>query len=85
MNRNDALATAQALGLTLPSPAYLFFAIVFGLVGLVAFRHGRKQERTPTILLGLALMLYPYLVDSTLWLVLIGLALCAGVWVDLRR
>ena len=85
MDPTDPLAAAKALGLTLPSPAYLFFAIVFGLIGLVAFRLGRKQERPSTVILGLALMLYPYLVGSTLWLLLIGLALCAGVWFDLRR
>jgi hypothetical protein len=78
----DTLATLQSLGLELPSPAYLFAAIVFGLVGLAAFRLGRKRDRPRTMWLGVALMLYPYLVSNTAWLVAIGAALCAGLWLD---
>ncbi len=85
MDASETIAAAQALGLTLPSPAYLFFAIVFGVVGIAAFRLGRRRERPPTVVMGLALMFYPYLVRGTGWLVAIGLALCAGVWFDLRR
>ena len=85
MDAPSALETARTLGLTLPSPAYLFFAIVFGVVGIAAFRLGRRRERPPTVVMGLALMFYPYLVSGTGWLVAIGAALCAGVWFDLRR
>lgn len=67
-------------GLTLPSPAYLFGAIVFGLVGFAAWRYGRAQERPRTLWLGVALMVYPYLVSGTAWLWGIGIALSAAVW-----
>jgi apolipoprotein N-acyltransferase len=78
----NELAALQSLGITLPSPAYIFGAIVFGLAGLAAFRRGRKLERPRTLWLGVALMLYPYLVPNT-WLVyVIGFALCAGVVFD---
>ncbi|MDE2082234.1 MAG: hypothetical protein KGI90_12845 [Burkholderiales bacterium] len=70
----------QSLGLSLPSPAYLFGAIVFGLVGMVAFRLGRQRERPVTLWLGVALMAYPYLVGNTLLMYLIGTALCAGLY-----
>lgn len=82
MNPQEALKTAQSLGLTLPTPAYLFGAIVFGLVGLVAWRIGRKQERPRTLWLGVTLMLYPYLVSQTWLLYTLGVALCAAVWWD---
>ena len=78
----DELANLNALGLQLPSPAYIFGAIVFGIVGWVAFRRGRRQEKPRTLWLGVALMLYPYLVPGTLWLYLLGAALCAGLWFD---
>jgi len=81
----DPIAVAASLGLTLPSPAYIFFAIVFGLAGIAAFRLGRKRQQHVTTGLGVALMLYPYAVGSTTWLVVIGLALCGAVWWDLRR
>jgi len=79
----DSLQQLQALGLELPSPAYLFGALMFGLIGLLAFRHGRRQKQARRLCLGLALMLYPYLVSSTLLLYLLGAALCAGLfWAD---
>ena len=78
------LATAQALGLTLPTPAYLFGMVVFSLIGWVAYRYGRKNDRRRTLWLGVALMLYPYLVSRTWLLFAVGLALCAGIWLDHR-
>jgi apolipoprotein N-acyltransferase len=80
----DELATLQSLGLELPSPAYIFGAIVFGIVGLVAFARGRKTGRPRVKWLGVALMFYPYLVWNTWILYLVGLALCAWLWVDSR-
>lgn len=85
MDPQQALQTAQGLGLSLPSPGYLVAAIVFGLAGLVAWRVGRRQERPLTVALGVALMVYPYFVSRT-WLVwAIGVALCAGIWFDRER
>ncbi len=82
---NDELASLQSLGLELPSPAYIVGAIVFGLLGLAAWRRGRRVGPRMTMWLGLALMVYPYAVSSTLMLYTVGLALCAGVWFDQRR
>ncbi|MDT9000078.1 hypothetical protein RQP53_12450 [Paucibacter sp. APW11] len=79
---NDQMAMLQALGFQWPSPAYIFGAILFGLIGLAAFRLGRVRQRPRTRWLGLALMLYPYLVSQTWLLYLIGLALCAGIYTD---
>lgn len=76
------LSALQPLGFTLPSPAYLFGAIVFGLVGLVAWRYGRKAQRPATKWLGVALMFYPYAVSRTWLLYLVGLLLCAGLLYD---
>ncbi len=77
----DALET---LGVTLPSPAYILGAIVFGVLGLAAYIHGRRAGRPRTRWLGLALMLYPYLVWNTALLYIVGLGLCVAVWLDLR-
>ncbi|XAH23577.1 hypothetical protein AAFF27_27005 [Xylophilus sp. GW821-FHT01B05] len=78
----DTLAALSDLGLTLPSPAYIVGAILFGLVGLVAWRLGRREARRNTKWLGVALMFYPYAVSSTWLLYAVGLALCAGLWWD---
>ena len=55
----DALTTLQSLGLSLPSPAYVFGAVIFGLAGMAAYRYGKKLGRPRTKLLGVALMLNP--------------------------
>ncbi len=74
----------QSLGFSLPSPAYLFAALVFGLIGFAAYRYGRKADRPVTKWLGVALMFYPYAITTT-WLVYaVGMALCVGVWMDSR-
>ena len=80
----DELATLQSLGLALPSPAYIVGAIVFGLLGLAAWRRGRKVGPRTTMYLGFALMVFPYAVSSTALLYAVGTALCAGVWLDQR-
>ncbi len=76
----DPLTALQSLGLELPSPAYIFGAIVFGIVGWVAYRQGRRREHRPTLWMGVALMLYPYAVSSTWLLYAVGAALCAGLY-----
>lgn len=76
------LDTLKGLGLDLPTPAYLFGALLFGILGYVAWRRGKQLSRPRTRWLGLALMLYPYLVGSTWVLYAAGAALCAGVMLD---
>ncbi len=73
----DALG---AMDLTLPTPAYLLGAVLFGIYGYVAYRRG-KLASSPTLRWsGLALMLYPYAVSETWMLWLVGMALCGWVW-----
>ncbi|RZL10621.1 MAG: hypothetical protein EOP40_05760 [Rubrivivax sp.] len=80
MNHNEVQAL-QSLGLTLPSPAYLLGAIVFGLIGLVAYRQGKRRQNAHTRWLGVALMFYPYAVSATWLLYAVGSALCLGLYV----
>jgi hypothetical protein len=81
----NELSALSSLGLELPSPAYIIGAILFGLLGLVAWRYGRQRAQPTTKWLGVALMVYPYVVSSTWGLYLVGVALCAGIWVDQRQ
>lgn len=75
----DELNTLQSLGLTLPTPAYLLGAIVFGVLGYAAYRYGKRTELPLIRWLGVALMLYPYLISDTWALYGVGAALCAAV------
>lgn len=76
----DELNTLSNLGLTLPSPAYLIGAIIFGVLGLAAYRYGKRAERARIKWIGVALMLYPYAVSGTAMLYAVGLALCAAMY-----
>ena len=76
---ND-LQTLETLGLSLPSPAYILGAIIFGIVGYAAFRHGRKTAQATVTWTGVALMLYPYAVSQTWLLWAVGAALCAYLY-----
>ena len=76
----NELNSLQSMGLTLPSPAYLLGALLFGIAGYVAFRRGRKSQRSVLIWSGVALMLYPYAVSETWVLWVVGALLSAWVY-----
>ena len=82
MTPSESLQAAQDLGLTLPSPAYIFGAVLFGLVGLVAWRYGKVIEHPRMRWLGVALMFYPYVVESTWLMYVVGCAICGVIWWD---
>ena len=42
----------------------VLIAVVFGIVGYMAFRHGRKNSEPRTLFLGIALMAYGYFVSN---------------------
>jgi chromate transport protein ChrA len=81
----DNLQDLQSLGFSLPSPAYLFGAIVFGIIGFAAWRYGKKAGRKWTKWLGVALMVYPYAISQTWLLYVAGVALCAALFFDPGR
>ena len=76
----DEIDDLQTLGLTLPSPAYIVGVILFSIVGFVAYRFGKKTSRPATKWLGVALMLYPYVVSNTWAMYAVGVALCAAAY-----
>lgn len=84
LDPQGALEAATALGFTLPTPGYIFGAILFGLVGFAAFRSGRKQGRRRALWIGVALMLYPYLISQTWAIYAVGTLLCVALWVERR-
>lgn len=42
----------------------LIAGLIFGIVGLYVFKRGRKESSMRLVMLGLALMIYPYFVDG---------------------
>jgi hypothetical protein len=82
MNPGDSMQAAREMGLTFPSPAWIFGTILFGLVGLAAWRYGKAIEHPRIRWLGAVLMFYPYAIGSTWLLYLVGFAICGAIWWD---
>ncbi len=59
------------------SESWLLWGLLFGSFGLGFFVYGRKQKAIVPMICGLALMIFPYFVSSTVLLVAIGVALIA--------
>ena len=70
----------QTFGVEIPSVAYIVGVVLFSIVGVVAWRHGRKAKLPKPKWLGLALMLYPYATPQTWLLYLVGAALCGWLY-----
>lgn len=81
----DELKALEALGFTLPSPAYIFGAVLFGVIGIAAYRYGKRTSVAAIRWLGIALMLYPYVIPETWLLYAVGAALCATAYFLARR
>ncbi len=81
----NELELLRELGFTLPSAAYIVGVVVFGVAGLVAYYDGKRRRRPRERWIGLALMLYPYVVGETWLLYVVGVVLCAAAWFFARQ
>ena len=58
----------------------LFGGLIFSGIGFVAFMYGKKNAEFRPMLLGLALMIYPYLLKGTAALYIAGTGLTAALY-----
>jgi hypothetical protein len=80
----DELKTLESMGFTLPSPAYLVGVLFFGIIGFAAYRYGKKASLDTTKWIGIALMLFPYVISETWLLYAVGAGLCIGLYISRR-
>ena len=66
-------------------PTLLFLSLITSGAGFVLFIYGKKQERWPQLVAGLALMIYPYFVPNAAVMVAIAVGLIALLWIVLKR
>lgn len=59
------------------SEAALLWGVLFGSIGLGFLIYGRRQRMVVPLVCGLALMIFPYFVSSTILLVLVAVILMA--------
>ena len=61
------------------SPAALFASLLFGAIGFAGFIYGKRMVLWKPMVIGIALMGYPYFVAETWVIYAIGCALCLGL------
>ncbi|MDD4003896.1 MAG: hypothetical protein PHW69_01665 [Elusimicrobiaceae bacterium] len=57
------------------TPGSIFVMVMLSLVGFVYFRYGKTQQDIASIVCGIALIGFPYLVSDTLYMTIIGIAI----------
>jgi hypothetical protein len=62
------------------SAANVIGGLVFGSIGFVAFIYGKRMNLWKPMLLGLALMVYPYFISSDVMMIAIGALGTAGLF-----
>lgn len=65
-------------------PTWLFISLFPGGIGFVLFVYGKKQERWPQMIAGLAFMAYPYFTPDVLMLIGVGALIGAALWAAIR-
>lgn len=58
--------------------ANLLWGLLFGSIGVGFLIYARRERAPVPLVAGLALSIYPFFINNTLWLVLIGVALTAA-------
>lgn len=53
----------------------LLLDLIFSCIGLGYFIYGKKQQSSIPLVCGLSLMIFPYFIENTLWMTVIGMVL----------
>ena len=62
------------------SAAKIFACIIFGAIGFAVFLYGKKNKFFRPMIIGAALMVYPYFISGTFFLYFVGIALTAALY-----
>ncbi len=77
----NPLPEIGALASQLPGAAGIFAWVLFGAIGFAAFVYGRKMLAWKPMVLGVALMVYPYFIATTWALYAVGAGLCLALFI----
>ncbi len=62
------------------SVAKIFACIIFGAIGFAVFLYGKKNKLFRPMIIGFALIAYPYFISGTFFLYLVGIALTTTLY-----
>jgi hypothetical protein len=65
-------------------PGHLFASLIVSSIGFILLHYGRKMARIPQLVVGLVMMIYPYVVPGVLANVLVAAGLLALLWLAVR-
>ena len=65
----------------MPSGSVLLVGMLAGVFGVAYFVYGKRQTKLTPMIAGVLLCIYPYFIESVLWLVVVGLVLLAAPFV----
>jgi hypothetical protein len=61
--------------------AQIIASLVFGSIGFAAFIYGKKLSSLKPLVIGIILMVYPYLVSNTIVLYAVGVVLTLALFI----
>jgi len=61
-------------------PTVLIVSLIPSGIGFVLFTYGKKMHRTPQLIGGIAMMVYPYFTPTLTSMTSVGILICAIVW-----
>jgi len=59
----------------------LFVGLIAGVFGMAYFVYGKRQTKISAMISGVMLCIYPYFIDSLLWLCVVGVLLLIAPFV----
>ena len=65
----------------MPSPSTLLIGMIAGVFGVAYFVYGKRQGKLVPLIAGVFLCIYPYFIESVLWLSVVGILLLAAPFV----
>jgi hypothetical protein len=65
-------------------PSALLASLVVSSIGFVLFAFGKRAQRIPQIVVGIALIAFPYFVGDAVWISVIAGVLVVGLWLATR-
>ena len=65
----------------MPDPNSLLVGLIAGVFGVAYFVYGKRTGKFTPMIVGVLLCIYPYFIDSLLWLIVVGVLLLAAPFV----
>ena len=63
---------------------WLFASLIVSSIGFVLLVYGKKMARLPQLVVGLAMLVYPYFVPAVIPMLIIAAVLSVGLWLAVR-